>query len=118
MKLLSRNADLSAEAKLTAVGETSGSVDVYGSGINKGCKMTSSSVIFGNDRFAVTGGILCNMLLGTNKIVNYLDGDDIIVIDSDILRLIVYIIATVIFYFLILLFIGGIRKNHVTKICT
>ena len=55
-------------------------------------------------------------VLGATLAVNFISLCDIIVISSDILRLVVYILSTVILYFVILFLIGAIRKNHITKI--
>lgn len=55
-------------------------------------------------------------VLGATLSVNFLSLLDIIIIKSNIIGLFVYISITAILYFIILFFIGGIKKNHIKKL--
>ena len=62
MKLLRRDADFAALAKLTAVGETGRGVDIHSRAVNAKSKTFARRLVLADDTIAVLGRMLADML--------------------------------------------------------
>ena len=78
MELLGRNADFGAQAKLAAVREACGGVDVDRGGIDAGGKAVGSGIVARDDAFAVTGAVSGEVVERVVKAVHDLDREDVV----------------------------------------
>ena len=78
MELLGRNAHFAAEAKLAAIGEPGGTVDIDCSAVHGAGEVGGGSIVCGDDGFAVAGGVGGDVLYGRFHIVHNAYGEDVI----------------------------------------
>ena len=78
MEFLGGDTHLATQAEFTAVGKTSGGVDVHRRGIHRRCETVSSSGIGGDDGLRVMGGMSGDVSDGFFHVLHHANGEDII----------------------------------------